>query len=102
MHMLQLSGWIASVAMLVLVSMFCSQFPQTVGSNIPAHQKYYLSCIVGCVKDNKQCYRDCDDNNTCEASREFCKKLCLRKAISCDKTCLDKTVRLYKKLPPNW
>ena len=83
----------------MLLALCCSQCPQTAGEKTPEHLKYYFSCLGVCDVDYDKCVSDCEKNNTCEASRKFCKDLCLRIVAACDKKCREETVRRYHKEP---
>ena len=96
-HVLQrtgIRGIVPAVALLAVYSFLC---PQTTGVDRPAHEKYYMACILVCLDDKSKCFCQCEENNTCEASRQFCKNLCSRICVTCDTKCLDKTVKLYGK-----
>ena len=89
--------------MITLLALYCSQCPQAAGGKTPEHLKYYFSCIRACDVDYNKCVRDCEKNNTCEASRQFCKSLCRKIDAVCVRKCRDETVRRYHIEPsPYW
>ena len=86
-RVLQVSVGKSCVVLLMLVAIFCSQFPVTTCSRPPKHLLYYVSCMEPCSKELKRCVARCRENNTCEASRKFCSILCLKAWESCIKKC---------------
>ncbi|KAK2184156.1 hypothetical protein NP493_280g01031 [Ridgeia piscesae] len=87
----KLAGGRASLPLLVLLAVSWSRCPHTAATNPPEHVLYYLACIQVCVREDHACCKDCDVNNTCEASRQFCKELCLKAATKCNKKCFRET-----------
>jgi hypothetical protein len=99
---LQLSGAVPSLLLLLLLALYSSLFPMTVGTFISRHQMYYVSCVMECDSDHNQCCKDCEAKNTCEPSREFCKKLCLTATKACITKCYEDTVAVFKKPPDDF
>ena len=84
-----------SVDLLLLLAIINSLSPQTVSSRVPLHVRYYLSCAASCGLEGDECGTRCEENNTCEASRQFCKNLCRRAENACFRRCSDEAVEKY-------
>ena len=92
-RVLQLSVGRSGVVLLLVLAIFCCQFPDTTCSRSPKHMLFYIWCIDPCAKKLKSCFEQCQENNTCEASRNFCKDLCWRAEHICEKRCRDEAER---------
>ncbi|KAI0222249.1 hypothetical protein LSAT2_026505 [Lamellibrachia satsuma] len=84
----------SGVVLLLLLAIFCFQFPETTCSGPPKHLAYYISCIEPCNDKLQSCNAHCQENNTCEASRKFCRDLCLKVWESCTKKCYEKAEKI--------
>ncbi|KAI0224567.1 hypothetical protein LSAT2_024422 [Lamellibrachia satsuma] len=58
------------VVLLLLLAIFCCQFPETIGTI--KHKNYYIRCVYSCGKDRIKCNKQCDKNIACELSRKLC------------------------------
>ena len=90
---LQLSVGRSGVVLLLLLAIFFCQFPDTTCYRPPKHMLFYIWCIDPCANKLKSCIEHCQENNTCEASRNFCKDLCLKAANICQTKCRDEAER---------
>ena len=88
-RVLQLSVGRSGVVLLLLVAIICCQFPDTTCSRPPKYIVFYIGCIQPCAKKLKSCLEHCQENNTCEASRNFCKELCWKAEQICETKCRD-------------
>ncbi|KAI0227581.1 hypothetical protein LSAT2_021946 [Lamellibrachia satsuma] len=75
----------SGVVLLLLVAIFCCQSPVTTAADLVR----YMQCMSACTKDAKDCMHHCDENNTCAASRKFCKKLCFSRNMLCEMRCFE-------------
>ncbi|KAI0224068.1 hypothetical protein LSAT2_024903 [Lamellibrachia satsuma] len=83
----------SGVVLLLLLAIFCCQIPDTTCSQPPKFLLFYIWCIEPCANEFNSCVAHCQENNTCEASRNFCKDLCLKAANICETKCRDEAER---------
>ena len=95
-RVLQCPGGCPRGVLLILVAMFCSHLSNTTGTYIPRYFKYLMSCIDECEEKKENCYNDCEFDNTCERSRNFCKGLCMNLVVTCYRKCHDESDKLYE------